>query len=446
MNRSTWLLIGLLFVVGAIIFILNRSGDEERVTSDKAPEVTISIDSASVVKLEIQHPPRSITLENVGGKWTITSPARYQADPAAVTRLISGFSKFKVGSLVSSNPEKQRLFQVDSSGTQVLVTERSGKSTGLVLGKTGPSFSDVYFRLPASNDVYLGEGIDSWSINKELKEWRDKTILAQPSEAIQDLSFSSGGKQYDFHRDSTTWVSGGKTIETAEINPLLSTLSNLRADDFIDTSVNFSSLPVTIDVHATENVTLNLYPSTPDSSKYIVKSSTGSQLYVISKYTAQQLLKPITQGAPAKTSIAAVPPPTSSEIGEKTPEVKKMPKQVTETETASKRPPDKKATELVESLKKEETTSPPAPTGGKTRTAESTQSPSSTSSRGKASNTTPTSPEDEGELTVYTVKKGDTMQSVAKKYSVTVDQILKWNLLKSIAVKPGQELYIYERK
>ncbi len=38
------------------------------------------------------------------------------------------------------------------------------------------------------------------------------------------------------------------------------------------------------------------------------------------------------------------------------------------------------------------------------------------------------------------------MTTIAKQYGVTVEQILKWNLLKSIGVKPGQELYIYVKK
>jgi len=54
--------------------------------------------------------------------------------------------------------------------------------------------------------------------------------------------------------------------------------------------------------------------------------------------------------------------------------------------------------------------------------------------------------DDEGDLTVYTVKSGDTMPLIARKFNCSVEQILKWNLLKSINVKPGQELYIYEKK
>jgi LysM repeat protein len=55
-------------------------------------------------------------------------------------------------------------------------------------------------------------------------------------------------------------------------------------------------------------------------------------------------------------------------------------------------------------------------------------------------------PDEDGDLTVHTVKRGETMQTIAKKYNVTVEQILKWNLLKSINVKPGQELYVYIKK
>jgi LysM repeat protein len=38
------------------------------------------------------------------------------------------------------------------------------------------------------------------------------------------------------------------------------------------------------------------------------------------------------------------------------------------------------------------------------------------------------------------------MTSIAQQYKVSVEQILKWNLLKSISVKPGQELYVYQKK
>lgn len=453
MNRSTILLIALLLVLGAIVLFLLPS-DQEREISDAPPDVALHVDSASVTKIEIQHAPRLMLLENIGGKWMITAPSRHQADPAAVTRLIGGLARFKVGSLISSNPEKQHLFQVDTAGTHLIVTERSGKTTNIIIGKMGPSFSEVYFRLPTSHDVYLGEGVDSWSVNKDVKEWRDKTIFAQPAEAIQTLSLGANGKQHDFHRDSTGWKSGDETVPTSTLNPVLSTLAGLRADDFVDTATTFPTEPITVSVGGTENVSLNLYPVTPDSSKYIVQTSASPQLYTIGKYTAQQLLKPIEQ------SIGGGKPALA-----KTPSVMKQPGGTTrEATTSSGMPTTEKKAVTSSVIPKKESVPPPVVETPATKKPVTKPSTSVTSSRPKITPTpveeqapppvttkTTTSKsskniEDEGELTVHTVKKGETMQSIAQNYGVSVEQILKWNLLKSIAVKPGQELYVYVRK
>ncbi|MBI3364560.1 MAG: DUF4340 domain-containing protein, partial [Ignavibacteriae bacterium] len=152
MNRSTVFLVGLLLVLGVIVFFL-LPGEGERESSYKPGEIHFTVDSSSTLKIEIQRPGKSVTLENVGGKWTITSPILYAADQNTVHQLLSGLSKFKAGSLISSNPEKQSLFQVDSSGTKLTVTDRSGTITSFIIGKMGPSFSEVYFRLPNSKDV-----------------------------------------------------------------------------------------------------------------------------------------------------------------------------------------------------------------------------------------------------------------------------------------------------
>ena len=59
----------------------------------------------------------------------------------------------------------------------------------------------------------------------------------------------------------------------------------------------------------------------------------------------------------------------------------------------------------------------------------------SNSSSGKSSSTTPT-------VRTHTVKKGETLSSIAKKYHCTVNDIKKWNGLKSNTVKVGQKLKI----
>ncbi len=466
MNRSTLILISILVALGAIVIFL-LPGETEHETSYTQGLGKITVDSASIVKIDMRKGGKSITLENVGGRWTLTSPLRFPADITPINQLLSALARFSVGSLISTNPEKQSLFQVDSSGTLLTVTGRSGASTALIIGKMGPSFSEVYFRLPSSKEVYLAEGFDGWLVSKEVKEWRDKTILGVSSEGVANLTYQVGGKRYEYLKDSSGWKLDAKQFDKSYMNATLSSLAHFKADDFADSGVTPTSKPITLEIHGAQNLALQFYPVLPDTSKYYVQLQGNPTTYVLQKWTAQQVLQPVL-GEPARPApaVAAAPKPKIQ------PEVKAKPPAAAPP-VASKEQPKK----IAPPVAKEETKPAPAPThtpaksepkpappvtqksqppakpAEKPVTAPETQKekttkPAETPKTQERAAATPTagSIEDEGELTVYTVQRGETMTSIAKKYSVSVEQILKWNLLKSISVKPGQELYIYVRK
>ena len=48
-----------------------------------------------------------------------------------------------------------------------------------------------------------------------------------------------------------------------------------------------------------------------------------------------------------------------------------------------------------------------------------------------------------GARTVYTVKSGDTLSAIARRYRVSVKQLMNWNHLKSDRLSIGQKIYIY---
>lgn len=291
MNRSLGILLVVFLLLAGVAYLYWPSG-EERETSYDVPVAAVSFDSAATVKIDIQRPGKVMTLENVGGKWMITSPGQHEANQASVTQLLSGLQQFKAGSLVSSNPEKQGLFQVDSAGTKLSVQDRSKKSTTLIIGKSGPSFSDFYFRMDGSNDVYVGEGLTVWSLNQEVKDWRDKSIYTMSSDSITQIEAIVGEKEYLLRKDSSSWSLNNEKIEDGEVTPALSTLSGLRAEDFVDTIPRLESRHLVLTIQGSAPGTLSFYPQQPDSSRYIVQTTRSSQLYVVGKFTVGQLLKP----------------------------------------------------------------------------------------------------------------------------------------------------------
>jgi hypothetical protein len=182
---------------------------------------------------------------------------------------------------------------VDSSGSKVVLTDRSGKTTSLVVGKTGPSYSDVYFRLADSKNVYLGGGLNSWVINQEVKNWRDKTIFSASADSIKELSLTYRGKNYVLRRDSTTWRYGKDTIATTVMTSMLNALSNLHADDFVDTLYQPKTQPFKMRVWTSGEADLSFFPEPPDTSKYFVQTSQSPQGFTLSKWSVRPLLAPI---------------------------------------------------------------------------------------------------------------------------------------------------------
>jgi LysM repeat protein len=442
MNRNIKLLIPFIVIVAIIVYII-LSPEDERQSSYDSPLPELAIDSGSVVKIEIRQPGKSVILENVGGVWSITYPILFQADPVAIAQLLHGFSKFRISSLISTNPDRQHMFQVDSSGTGITFTDRNGAATALIIGKMGPSFSEVYFKFPDSKNVYLGDGIDNWTINKTLRDWRNKTIVQTGSIAIRKVEYTVGSKTLTIMKDSSKWTTNGQLIEESEVKPLLTGIQNLKADDFIDSNLTFSQKPIIMNINAAEDVTLSIYPNLPDSGKYFIKTSKSPQIYTASKWSMGELLKPLEKSGLIQRSTRQVAEErTEKPVIKPTEEVKPPPVKVAEEEKKPAVKPVQRPVSKILARRQQE----------KKDTSSAAQQPPVITEKApeQKSQQVPVIkqpiPDEEGDLIVHTVTRGETMTSVAKKYSVTPEQIIRWNLLKSISVKPGQELYIYIKK
>ena len=77
----------------------------------------------------------------------------------------------------------------------------------------------------------------------------------------------------------------------------------------------------------------------------------------------------------------------------------------------------------------------PVPTVVQTRPAPSENQPKPTTAPAK---------KDDKKTINYTVKSGDTLTKIAKKYNVTIANLQKWNKLKNDRINAGQKLIIYQ--
>ena len=285
MKKNTYILMGLfvcLFIIAYLV--LQKPGEQSATTASTG--LLFSMDSLFVDKIEIKTSALSLLLEKRGGEWFVAQPVSYKADQTTVGQFIHQIKNIEIKNIVSSKPEKHTVFQVDQNGTQVTAYEKNAEKAAFVVGKMTESYSESYVRKLNSNDVYLVEGISNYTVNRPVKDWRDKTILTLPKESIKDMHFQYGDTTWSITWSDSSWVVGKDKANPPVVESILSSISNLQADDFIDTAVS----PKMTAMVVCAGIQLR-FAYIKTLNKYYVQSSNSPQWFILEQWKANQILK-----------------------------------------------------------------------------------------------------------------------------------------------------------
>lgn len=215
MRKSTWVLAAILVLLAGVTYVvMQRPGESSSTGSDK---VLVEFDSSAVDRIEVHSASGAVTLEKIGGEWTLTAPLRFRADPAGVGSALGSARRILLSSLVSTNPQKQSLFQVDSSGTLVRLSDRGAEKAVFRVGKMGPSYTETYVRREGSDDVYLATGMIGPTFARRPNDWRDKTILKADQNSITAVTFRYGDTLFTLAFRDSAWSIGDQKADQQSV-------------------------------------------------------------------------------------------------------------------------------------------------------------------------------------------------------------------------------------
>ena len=288
MKKNTLILIGLFVVLLIVAFLVLQKPGEQSVSSASAGFL-FTIDSLSVDKIDIKTPTSSVVLEKHGAEWFVSQPINYKADQSNVEQLIHQIKILEVKSTISDKPEKHGVFQVDSaSGTQVTVYEKGIEKAAFILGKMAASYTESYARKVTSNEVMLVEGAYSHIFTRSVKEWRNKNIFTTPRENIKEIAYQYGDTTFMLYLKDSVWIVGKDKAKQSVIDGLLSTLSNVQADDFIDSAL--TPAPKIMATISYSGIQLR-FSFSKAVNKYYIQSSASPQWFIQEQWRANQILK-----------------------------------------------------------------------------------------------------------------------------------------------------------
>jgi hypothetical protein len=124
--------------------------------------------------------------------------------------------------------------------------------------------------------------------NRPVKEWRDRTILTVHRENIKEVHYQYGDTTFVLALRDSVWMIEKDSTQSEIVSNLLSTLSNVQADDFVDTLDTKPSKPTAQISYSGTQLTF-FYVKQGD--KYLVQCSASPQWFELQSWRASQILK-----------------------------------------------------------------------------------------------------------------------------------------------------------
>ncbi|NOT53446.1 MAG: DUF4340 domain-containing protein [Deltaproteobacteria bacterium] len=234
-QRKSLLMIVVLLILGGYIYLV----EVPRVQKEKEESQLVLVERDEIVEIALTYPDRALTLKkNEAGKWRITQPVEADADDPTVNNLITSIIDAEIKRILDEVPQDLTVYGLNAPGVKLKLTLKDGKSLPLVsLGKDTPVGSSLYAQKEGEQKILLLQQILRSGLTKEVKDLRDRTILAFTDEEVKKVEIRAPNSEIVLQKADDGWKLE-KPVATkaddAEVRTFLSNVRSIRAQDFLE--------------------------------------------------------------------------------------------------------------------------------------------------------------------------------------------------------------------
>lgn len=257
-ETKLYVAVGVLAVLGGALYLNTKSSKEEAATYTQAgraaelPPITFTDESLKRIdKLVLSKgadedggAAREFELTKTGEEWKLTKPVAYPANAANVKSLLDALKRLKITEQISGSKDQYEKFGVsDDKGVHVVLYAGSEKLGDLRFGEGGSRGQMA--RIGDKEGVFSVKGYSGFSFDRDLKGWRDLSILKFDEKDVESVELKNEHGEYVFTKDGDKWTAkykkpkalGAGKIEDfdpTKVDDLLRAFKALNAADFGD--------------------------------------------------------------------------------------------------------------------------------------------------------------------------------------------------------------------
>ena len=245
-----------------------------------------------------------LAFEKVDQQWYMTRPDSCRADNRAIEQMLSMATHLEVGEIISSNPEKQFVFQVDTvMGNRLDFFDGENLLASMVIGKMQEDRLHAYLRKTDSDDVYLARGLFSHIANRRLDLWKDRSLFVLDPKQASKIELGQDQKEFRLIKEDTLWLVSPQPYQESlpadvgAVDEYIETLANMKIDDFIRASqaggISFDRphLELKLTLPDGQQETVVAVAQAGEESRYYVKTDRDRNVFILYEFNFKRIAK-----------------------------------------------------------------------------------------------------------------------------------------------------------
>jgi hypothetical protein len=299
-------------ILALSLYLMLRNPDR---THYQLPDVP-HISETDLSKIEISKPETTIVLDKKDDTWHI-APEGYRANMDRVRNLLEVLQGLTVTALVSESRNYSRYDLDDDKKITVRAWTGDTVAREFELGKTAPSYQHTFVKLAGDDRIYHAQGNFRGNFDQTVDNLRDKTVLSFDLEEIQEIHITKGGdviafvltqlpaevtsgeavegKHPESQKTERVWTtSDGAEGDETQLNRLLSTLSSLQCEAYVDgkNKEDFANPICKFQLKGPKEYNLSIFKKTDkDAKTYPAVSSENDYPFLLPEWQAKNLIK-----------------------------------------------------------------------------------------------------------------------------------------------------------
>jgi hypothetical protein len=299
-------------IIALSVYLVMRRADRTLYDLPEMPEVT----QTEITRLQIARGGNVIELNKKDSNWYI-APQEYPADSNKVKNMLDNIEKFTLTALVSESKNYNLYDLTGETGINVKAWQGDSLRRDIDVGKTASSYRHTFVKTAGDDRVFHARGNFRNTFDLSVDDLRDKSVLAYTSSDIQQVQITKGQQSIVLDRtqlpekeeaskagekesasppaQKTVWQApNGLTGDETAVSQILSRLSNLRCEKFIDDrgKKDFTSPLLTLKFKGTQEYSLAVFAKAgEEDTEYPAISSESNYAFLLPDNLVENILE-----------------------------------------------------------------------------------------------------------------------------------------------------------